>query len=165
MKTFIILILTLRLAFSAAYGQTHYGTGAGTLGFEFSHFGYYADNAATGTSGANCFMGAYSGRQINTGRYNIAVGAGCLNKASNANSNTVFGADVLPNLLNGYEIVAIGRHALHSQAAEDLGPDAIPPGNSVFGYKAAYSYAVGDYNTAVGSMALEKANVSEYSTA
>jgi trimeric autotransporter adhesin len=165
MKTLITLIVVLQLTFSMAYGQTTYlGTGAGTLGDASSYFGYYACNAATISSAWNSFMGAYSGRITTSGNYNTGIGHRSLSE-QNDEYNVAFGADALPNLHSGQQIVAVGRQALHSLEHDDVNPDGTFPANTVYGYKAAYSYSDGNRNVAVGSVALEKATVAIYSTA
>ncbi|HTF18549.1 MAG TPA: tail fiber domain-containing protein [Chryseolinea sp.] len=145
MKSFKIALALCQVISLAGHAQTHYGVNAGTLGANYSYFGYYAGNAATSGSTNNSFFGSYSGRSTTSGFANTAAGYNAMYYNTQGVSNTAIGAESLFSNLAGIFNVAIGKFALYSSTTAGY--------NTAVGYNALYSNTTGEKNTAVGYLA------------
>ncbi|HTF18550.1 MAG TPA: tail fiber domain-containing protein [Chryseolinea sp.] len=153
MKKALLFFVLMQAAFAPMLAQTHYGTGAGTLGTGHNYFGYYAGNAATNTSSYNSFFGTRSGQNTNTGYSNTGLGSSALAGNSGGFYNTAIGIEALANNERGSQSVAVGRQALLASNSIGL--------NTAFGCRALCSFYGYNYtsspelaNTAVGTFAL-----------
>lgn len=140
-KSISVLLLMFSIAASVR-AQTHYGTGAGTLGTNHSYFGYYAGNAAQSTSTDNTFFGRLSGRYTTTGNYNTAMGSYSLYTNTTGHSNTAVGRQAMYLNTTGNYNTATGDQALYSNTTGS--------NNVATGYKALNANTTGNENTAIG---------------
>lgn len=157
MKKSIIIIILLQLLWIVVSAQTHYGTGAGTLGFNHSYFGYYAGHDALSASSNNSFFGTSSGRHTTTGYSNTAAGAYSLFSNTEGNSNSAAGNHALYSNTTGYANTAVGSFALYSNTTGRY--------NVAGGYSTLYSNTTGEKNTAIGSKALYHNTTGDRNTA
>jgi hypothetical protein len=146
MKKNVLLLLLAQSVLIHMNAQTHYGTGAGTLGANHSYFGYYAGNAVQIGGSDNSFFGANSGRNTSTGSDNTGVGSYTLYYNTTGHSNTAVGGYALYSNTNGYYNTANGRNALYSNTTGYS--------NVASGFAALLSNTTGNQNTALGSEAL-----------
>lgn len=153
-KTLLFFILVQSVSVFSMQAQTHYGTGAGTLGTNHSYFGYYAGNASTNSSSYNSFFGSYCGRNTVTGNDNTAVGSYAFYHNTEGSYNTAIGSKALYDNTYGDSNVAIGRNALRS--SNNYGYE------TANGYEALSSAVETTTNTATGTFALQT-NTTGYS--
>jgi hypothetical protein len=104
-------------------GQTHYGVGAGTQGWEHAFFGTNAGKINTGSS--NTFIGQNSGQSNSTGEFNTFTG----NSSGWANTKGQF------NTFNGYQ---------------SGGSNTTGALNTFMGTRSGYHNLTGNFNTFVG---------------
>lgn len=177
-KSLLFALSLLNLA--VAYGQTHYGSSAGTSGQYHTYFGNYAGNAAQSTSTANSFLGYYSGRQLSTGSNSTGVGYYSLRQNTTGSGNTAVGSTALRDNTTGENNTAIGFGALdvnvstnkntavganaltNSTGTENtatgsysLGGNSTGGYNSGFGVSALADNRTGNYNSAFGAHAID----------
>lgn len=145
MKKFTISIALIHVIALSLYGQTHYGSSAGTGGVDHSYFGAYAGNAATSSSAWNSYFGTSSGRNTTTGDGNTAIGFYSLYYNTTGSSNVAAGDHALFLNISGRYNAAIGNRALYHNVADE---------NTATGYDALYKNTEGQENTANGSYTL-----------
>jgi hypothetical protein len=157
MKKTLLFLMLMAGVFTSVRAQTHYGTGAGTIGPNHSYFGYYAGNATTSSGGYNSFFGARCGQKTTTGYSNTAIGSYAFYDNTEGFYNTVVGNQALSNNVYGTSNVAIGKQALFT--SNYYGD------NTANGYRALYATTDGLYNTATGAFALRDNTSGSYNTA
>jgi len=123
------------------------------------------DFAATGTSGANTFIGVNAGNLTLTGSdsgsegsYNVAIGNSALTSLTTGAYNVALGREALRDNQSGYNNVAIGYASLVSSTASDnlaigyhaLSSNTTGSGNAGIGIEALRYNATGGSNTAIG---------------
>jgi|GEM_PF-884760 len=167
MKYYIVLlILFLSTLKTLSQAPTTYGTNAGTAGGGSSYYGYEAGMNSNMSSGANTFIGAYSGTLNTSGSSNTFVGnhTGYNNTASynsffgstsgqnntSGHSNSFFGYNSGMNNTTGYWNSFYGRDAGRSVTGG--------AGNSIFGFNAGKSLTGGNGNCFFGTQAGEYSN-------
>jgi len=124
--------------------------------------GYKAGNLVTGNN--NTFVGVFSGRNVTSGQWNVAVGSNSLEayegtcsgsyntavgytagrRITSGSRNVAIGYSALSNVLGGAGNVAVGPQTLHSEDSHDYSIGV--------GYQAGYG-SKGDYNIYIGYLA------------
>lgn len=145
----VLLILVTSFC-SVSFGQTYYGSSAGTGGgVAASYFGRYAGNSTTGTY--NTFIGGYSGRYNTIGYGNTALGAYALEANTTGNDNIAIGLYAFNNNTTGSQNILIGYNSGYSG-----------DGNVGVGYSS-LEQMEGSYNVAIGHFSMRNSDLSTYS--
>ena len=128
--------------------NTIFGKGAGATIFD-----------GTAVTGSNVLIGENAGRNLTTGKKNVAVGRIALYYLTSGGSNTSIGAESSQHLTTGSAIVAIGSGAGRYNEEGNY--------NTLVGHYAGYSSSGNSYSydTLIGKSAMQYITTGNYDTA